>query len=215
MEAAKQLSGPIQGSAAERAYTAHRLTVVVLYRNIIDATVRDTASVADPSLSAAAPIRSSVLTDPTFLLNFHPSRSCLCSWPDGPSAVHPARTRGSRSRPHSDDRTARSTRASVLGQRAGVHGEVALDGRLLVTPRGDRAPFLSHCFRYARTGPGRTQRNVANLLGFRGPRVRQHLNTVWFSGPRSSAIAQLQHHPWLERMGIASFGFGSGAVGSS
>ena len=76
-------------------------------------------------------------------------------------------SRGSRSRPHSDDRTARSTRASVLGQRAGVHGEVALDGRLLATPRGDRAPFLSHSLRYARNGPGRTRRNVASLAGFR------------------------------------------------
>ncbi len=57
-------------------YTANRLTLVVLYRNLIDATVPDTASLADPSLSAAAPIRSSALTDPTFLLNFHPSRSC-------------------------------------------------------------------------------------------------------------------------------------------
>ena len=76
MEAAKQLSGPIQGSAAERAYTAHCLTVVVLYTNIIDATVRDTASVADPSLSAAAPIRSSVAHRPALLADL-PSISFL------------------------------------------------------------------------------------------------------------------------------------------
>jgi len=37
---------------------------------VIEATVQDTAFDVGPSLSAAAPIRSSVLTDPSFL-HFH------------------------------------------------------------------------------------------------------------------------------------------------
>jgi hypothetical protein len=63
--------------ASGGAYAAHARPLFFIYRILTDATIPDAASLADPSLLIGACVGSSAFIDPTFVLNSHPSCSCL------------------------------------------------------------------------------------------------------------------------------------------